>query len=52
SGEVPRVKAGSVTKDQVEDIANTKMEDLNADTIESAVRIIEGTAKSMGLDVQ
>ncbi|NIP38437.1 MAG: 50S ribosomal protein L11 [Candidatus Dadabacteria bacterium] len=52
SGEVPRVKAGSVTKDQIKDIANTKMEDLNADTMESAVRIIEGTAKSMGLDVQ
>ena len=51
SAEVPRVKAGSVTKDQIKDIANTKMEDLNADTIESAMRIIEGTARSMGLDV-
>lgn len=52
SGEVPRVKAGSVTADQIKDIANTKMEDLNADTMESAMRIIEGTARSMGLDVQ
>ena len=52
SGEVPRVKVGSVTADQIKDIANTKMEDLNADTMESAMRIIEGTARSMGLDVQ
>jgi large subunit ribosomal protein L11 len=52
SGEVPRVKAGSVTKDQIKDIANIKMDDLNADTMDSAMRIIEGTARSMGLDVQ
>ncbi|HSG31339.1 MAG TPA: 50S ribosomal protein L11 [Thermodesulfobacteriota bacterium] len=52
SSEVPRVKAGKVTKDQIQEIANTKMEDLNADTIESAMRIIEGTARSMGLEIQ
>ena len=51
SAEVPRIKAGSVTKDQIKDIANIKMEDLNSDTVESAMRIIEGTARSMGLDV-
>jgi len=52
SGEVPRVKVGTVSKDQIKDIATIKMEDLNAYNIESAVRIIEGTARSMGLDVQ
>ncbi len=51
SAEVPRIKAGSVTKDQIKDIANIKMVDLNSDTVESAMRIIEGTARSMGLDV-
>jgi large subunit ribosomal protein L11 len=51
SAEVPLIKAGSVTKDQIKDIANIKMEDLNSDTVESAMRIIEGTARSMGLDV-
>ena len=51
SAEVPRIKAGSVTKDQIKDIANIKMEDLNSDTVESAMRITEGTARSMGLDV-
>ncbi|TDJ09130.1 MAG: 50S ribosomal protein L11 [Deltaproteobacteria bacterium] len=51
SAEVPRIKAGSVTKDQIKDIANIKMQDLNSDTVESAMRIIEGTARSMGLDV-
>ena len=51
SAEVPRIKAGSVTKDQSKDIANIKMQDLNSYTVESAMRIIEGTARSMGLDV-
>jgi len=44
-------KVGSVTKDQVRAIAEEKMEDLNAATIESAMRIIEGTARSMGVTV-
>src|SRR4029079_5068832 len=44
-------KVGSVTKKQVEDIAKQKMPDLNCDSIESAVRTVAGTARSMGLDV-
>jgi large subunit ribosomal protein L11 len=42
---------GSVTKAQVRDIAETKMPDLNANDIENAMSIIEGTARSMGLEV-
>lgn len=45
-------KVGSVTKDQVRAIAEEKMEDLNAASIESAMRIIEGTARSMGVTVE
>ena len=44
-------KVGKVTKAQVRDIAENKMQDLNARTIEQAERIIIGTAKSMGIDV-
>ena len=44
-------KVGTVTKKQVEDIAKLKMPDLNCDSIESAVRTVAGTARSMGLDV-
>jgi large subunit ribosomal protein L11 len=44
-------KVGSVTKSQVREIAETKMVDLNANDIDNAMRIIEGTARSMGLDV-
>jgi len=46
-----RAKVGSVTRDQVREIAQTKMEDLNANDIEQAMRIIEGTARSMGVTV-
>ena len=46
-----RDKVGVVTKDQVREIATTKMADLNASTVEMAMEIIEGTARSMGLDV-
>jgi large subunit ribosomal protein L11 len=52
SGEPNKKKVGKVTRAQVEEIAKTKMPDLNAATLEAAVRIIEGTARSMGLDVQ
>jgi large subunit ribosomal protein L11 len=52
SGVPNRNKAGKVTKAQVEEIAKTKMPDLNAGSLEAAVRIIEGTARSMGIDVQ
>jgi large subunit ribosomal protein L11 len=40
-----------VTRQQVRDIAQTKLVDLNTDSIDSAMRIIEGTARSMGIDV-
>ena len=52
SGEPHRDKVGSVTKDQVREIAETKMVDLNANDIENAMRIIEGTARSMGITVE
>ena len=52
SGEPNREKVGSVTSAQVEEIARTKMEDLNAASLEAASRIIEGTARSMGIEVQ
>jgi large subunit ribosomal protein L11 len=45
-------KAGTVTKDQVREIADRKMPDLNAGDIESASKIIAGTAHSMGIDVK
>ncbi|MDH3527818.1 MAG: 50S ribosomal protein L11 [Gammaproteobacteria bacterium] len=46
------VKVGTVTRAQLEEIANTKMVDLNATDLDSAVRIIAGSARSMGLDVE
>lgn len=51
SGEPNRDKVGKVTKAQVVAIAETKKPDLNASDIDAAVRIIEGTAKSMGLEI-
>ena len=45
-------KVGKVTRAQLEEIANTKMVDLNANDIDAAVRIIAGSARSMGLDVE
>jgi large subunit ribosomal protein L11 len=52
SGEPNKVKVGKVTKDQVEEIAKTKMPDLNANTLEQAISMIEGTARSMGIVVE
>jgi large subunit ribosomal protein L11 len=52
SGEPNRNKAGSISAAQVREIAQTKMPDLNARSIEMAERIIAGTARSMGIDVQ
>ena len=52
SGEPNKVKVGKVSKVQIEEIAKTKMNDLNATKIESAMKIIEGTARSMGIDVE
>ena len=51
SGVPQRDKVGKITKDQVREIANTKMPDLNANDIEAAMRIVEGTARSMGVTV-
>jgi len=51
SGEPNRNKVGKVSRAQVEEIAKTKLPDLNAGSLEAAVRIIEGTARSMGIDV-
>ena len=52
SGEPNRTKVASVTRDQVRQIAETKMPDLNANDIEGAMKIIEGTARSMGITVE
>jgi len=51
SGEPNRNKVGKVTQDQVREIATTKLPDLNTDSIESAMRTVAGTARSMGLIV-
>lgn len=49
SGKPGRESAGNLSKDLVEKIAKEKMADLNCDTVESAMRIVEGTARSMGI---
>ena len=51
AGDPKREKVGQVTREQVEEIANTKMVDLNARSLDAACRIIEGTARSMGIVV-
>jgi large subunit ribosomal protein L11 len=51
SGEPHKTKVGSITRDQVRQIAETKMPDLNANDIEGAMKIIEGTARQMGVTV-
>jgi len=51
SGEPNKTKVGEVSKKQVEEIAKTKFEDLNAFNMESAIKIIEGTARSMGITI-
>jgi large subunit ribosomal protein L11 len=51
SGEPNRDKVGAVDRGQVEEIAKTKMPDLNAADLDGAVRIVEGTARSMGITV-
>ena len=51
SGVPNKEKVGSVSRDQVKQIAQTKFEDLNAYNLDQATKIIEGTARSMGLDV-
>ncbi|MFD1363513.1 50S ribosomal protein L11 [Lentibacillus salinarum] len=52
SGEPNRSKVASVKRDQVQEIAETKMPDLNAADLDAAVRMVEGTARSMGIDIQ
>lgn len=52
SPESNRTKVGSVNRDQVREIAEMKMEDLNASSLETAVRMIEGTARSAGITVE
>jgi large subunit ribosomal protein L11 len=51
SGKVPIKKAGKITKAQLREIAERKMEDLNANSVEAAENIITGTAKSMGIEI-
>jgi len=51
SAEPNRDKVGSVTREQVREIAHTKMPDLNAIDVEGAMKVIEGTARSMGITV-
>ncbi len=51
SGEPNKEKVGQITKEQVQQIAQEKLADLNAGTVESAMRTIEGTARSMGVTV-
>ncbi|MCQ3804652.1 MAG: 50S ribosomal protein L11 [bacterium] len=51
SGEPHITKVGTVTSDQVREIAKTKMPDLNANDIDAAMRIVAGTARSMGIEV-
>jgi len=52
SGEVPKKKAGSITMAQVDEIIEKKGEELNAGSKEAARKIVEGTAKSMGIDIK
>ncbi len=52
SGEPNKNKVGTITKEQARQIAEQKMVDLNANDIEAATKIIEGTAKSMGIDIK
>ena len=51
SAEPQKVKVGSITKDQLREIAETKMPDLNANDIEGAMKIIAGTARNMGVTI-
>jgi large subunit ribosomal protein L11 len=51
SGEPNKEKVGQVSREQVKEIAQTKLEDLNAVDLDGAIKIIEGTARSMGIEV-
>jgi large subunit ribosomal protein L11 len=52
SGEPHKTKVGSVTRDQIREIATTKMPDLNATDMTAAMKIVAGTARSMGIEVR
>lgn len=52
SGEPNKKKVGTLTKDQVKEIAEAKMPDLNAASLEAAMRMVAGTARSMGVEVE
>jgi large subunit ribosomal protein L11 len=52
SGEPNRKKVGSITRAQLQEIAQTKMPDLNANDVEAAMKIVEGTARNMGVTVK
>jgi large subunit ribosomal protein L11 len=52
SGTPNKTKVGKITKDQVKKIAEQKMPDLNAENIEAAMKIIEGTARQMGIEIE
>lgn len=52
SGEPNRNKIGTVKRDKIREIAETKMEDLNAADVEAAMRMVEGTARSMGISIE
>ena len=52
SGVPNKEKIATITKDQVREIAKEKLQDLNTDNIEQAMKIIEGTARSMGIDIK
>lgn len=51
SGEPHKIKVGTISRDKIKEIAQLKMTDLNAPDIEAAIRIIEGTARSMGVEI-
>ncbi len=51
SGQTGKEKIGSITKEQVESIAKQKLQDLNTNDLKAAIKIVEGTARSMGIEV-
>ncbi|MEK7743494.1 MAG: 50S ribosomal protein L11, partial [Elusimicrobiota bacterium] len=51
SGEPNRNKVGKITLQQATEIAQAKMPDLNASTVDAAVRMVQGTARSMGIEI-
>ena len=52
SGTTPKIKVGTVSKEEIKKIAERKMPDLNTDDLEAAIKMVEGTAKSMGIEIK